>query len=89
MICRYPNPRPSGPGIAYDTEYLRDEKEIEHLGESTKAEGIRTGEQIAVVNKVPTIARKGRGNDEYPCGESGEVDDHSESDTTSQTMENN
>jgi hypothetical protein len=43
---------------------------------------------MALVNKVLTTAHKGRRNAEYSCSESAEVNEYSESDTTSETIDN-
>jgi hypothetical protein len=49
---------------------------------------ITIGEQIAVVDKVPTTAHKDRANTEYQLSESAEVNKLDESDTTSETIDN-
>jgi hypothetical protein len=58
------------------------------MSESTTAEEIGTGEQIAAVDNVPTTAYKDRGDAEYQLGESVEVNEPDESDTTSETIDN-
>ena len=57
------------------------------MSESTTAREIGTGEQMAAVDKVPTSAYEDHGDAEYQLGESAEVNELDESDTTSETIE--
>jgi hypothetical protein len=56
--------------------------------ESTTAEKIKTREQMAAGDKVPTTAHEDRGDAEYPLSKSVEVDKPDEPNTTSETIDN-
>ena len=43
---------------------------------------------MAAVDKVPTTVYKDRSNEEYPLGESAEVNECDKSNTTSETIDN-
>jgi hypothetical protein len=58
------------------------------MSESIIAEEIGTREQMAVVDKVPTTAYEDCGDSEYQLGESAEVNEPDESDTTSEMIDN-
>jgi len=58
------------------------------MSKSTTAKEIGTGEQMAAVDKVLTTAHEDRGDVEYQLGESAEVNEPDESDTTSETIDN-